>query len=146
MVGDRRRMTADQRRQVSGGLPSVVGGRSRKRLGAAGEELAACELARRGYVIRERNWRCAAGELDIVAEHGGEIVFVEVRTRRGDKFGTPEESITPAKCAHLIAAAQTFLQEHELEKRDWRIDVVAVELSVRGELLRVDVIENAVEG
>jgi putative endonuclease len=119
---------------------------TRKRLGDAGEEIAARELVRRGYTVRERNWHCPEGELDIVAEQRQVLVFVEVRTRRGDRFGTPEESITPIKRAHLIAAAQSYLQEHALEERDWRIDVVAVEMSSRGELVRVDVIENAIEG
>jgi putative endonuclease len=117
---------------------------NRKSLGAAGEELAARELARRGYIIRERNWRCKLGELDIVAEQAGELVFVEVRTRRGNQFGTPEESITPTKRAHLIAAAQTFIKAHALQDRDWRIDVVAIDLSPQGELRRLDVIENAI--
>ncbi len=119
---------------------------ARKRLGEAGEEIAARELARRGYILRERNWRCAEGELDIVAEQDRSLVFVEVRTRRGNQFGTPEESITPAKRAHLIAAAQAYLQLHSPQNSDWRIDVVAVEISYRGELVRVDVIENAIEG
>jgi len=119
---------------------------ARKGLGNAGEEIAARELTRRGYTIHERNWRCPEGELDIVAEQGQTLVFAEVRTRRGNHFGTPEESITPAKRAHLIAAAQAYLQAHSLEDRDWRIDVVAIEMSLQGELLRVDVIENAVEG
>jgi putative endonuclease len=119
---------------------------ARKRLGDAGEEIATRELVRRGYVVRERNWRCPEGELDIVAEQGEALVFVEVRTRRGDRFGTPEESITLAKRAHLIAAAQAYLQAHSLQDRDWRIDVVAVEMSDRGQLQRVDVIENAIEG
>lgn len=119
---------------------------ARKRLGKAGEDIAARELARRGYTLRERNWRCSEGELDIVAEQGDALVFVEVRTRRGDRFGTPEESITPAKRAHLIASGQAYLQAHAAEERAWRIDVVAVEMSSRGELIRVDVIENAVEG
>jgi putative endonuclease len=118
---------------------------TRKRLGDVGEEIAARELARRGYTVRERNWRCPEGELDIVAEQGDVLVLAEVRTRRGDRFGTPEESITPAKRAHLIASAQAYLQAHSLDC-DWRIDVVAVEMSARGELLRVDIIENAVEG
>ncbi len=118
---------------------------TRKRLGDAGEEIAARELARRGYVVRERNWRCPAGELDLVAEQDGALVFVEVRTRRGDRYGTPEESITPAKRAHLIAAAQSYLQEHDLHQCDWRIDVVAVQMSERGDLLRVDVVENAIQ-
>ena len=119
---------------------------ARKRLGKAGEEIAARELMRRGYRVLERNWRCPEGELDIVAEQDGTLVLVEVRTRRGDRFGTPEESITPAKRAHLIAAAQAYLQAHSLEERDWRIDVVAIEMSSQGALVRVDVIENAIEG
>ncbi len=118
---------------------------TRKQLGAAGEEIAARELARRGYRLRERNWRCAAGELDLVAEQADVLVFVEVRTRRGDRFGTPEESITASKRTHLIAAAESYLQAHDLDC-DWRIDVVAVQMSARGELMRVDVIENAVQG
>ena len=130
--------------------PDVGLGRSevrkaRKRLGDAGEEMAARELTRRGYTVRERNWRCPEGELDLVAEQDGALVFVEVRTRRGDRFGTPEESITPVKRAHLIASAQAYLQAHSLDC-DWRIDVIAIEMSSRGELLRVDVIENAIEG
>ena len=119
--------------------------KARKRLGDAGEEMAARELTRRGYTVRERNWRCPEGELDLVAEQDGALVFVEVRTRRGDRFGTPEESITPVKRAHLIASAQAYLQAHSLDC-DWRIDVIAIEMSSRGELLRVDVIENAIEG
>ena len=119
---------------------------ARKQLGNVGEEIAARELTRRGYTVRERNWRCPEGELDMVAEQGETLVFVEVRTRRGDRFGTPEESITLAKRAHLIAAAQAYLQAHSLQDRDWRIDVVAVEMSAQGQLQRVDVIENAIEG
>ena len=119
---------------------------ARKQLGDAGEEIAARELTRRGYTVRERNWRCPEGELDIIAELGDALVFVEVRTRRGDRFGTPEESITLAKRAHVIAAAQAYLQAHSLQDRDWRIDVVAVAMSDRGQLQRVDVIENAIEG
>ncbi len=119
---------------------------ARKQLGDVGEEIAARELIRRGYTVRERNWRCPEGELDIIAEQGEALVFVEVRTRRGDRFGTPEESITLAKRAHLTAAAQAYLQAQSLQDRDWRIDVVAVEMSGRGQLQRVDVIENAIEG
>ena len=118
---------------------------ARKRLGNVGEEIATRELTRRGYAVRERNWRCPEGELYMVAEQGEMLVFVEVRTRRGDRFGTPEESITPVKRAHLIASAQAYLQAHSLDC-DWRIDVIAIEMSSRGELLRVDVIENAIEG
>lgn len=117
----------------------------RKKVGRLGETLAADHLKRRGYVIRQRNYRCPAGEMDIVAEDGDCLVFVEVRTRRGREYGTPEESITAAKQARLVEVAQTYLQEHEWPG-DWRIDVVAVELTPGGRLERVSVIQNAVGG
>jgi len=117
----------------------------RRALGRLGESLAARELERRGYRIIARNWRCPIGEIDLVAERDDTLVFVEVRTRRGNERGTPQESITPAKQAKLIETAQTYLSENSAEERDWRIDVVAVEMTPRGELLRIDVIENAVE-
>lgn len=116
---------------------------ARKKLGQRGEELAAAYLEKRGYVVRERNWRCPAGEIDIVAEDGDCLVFVEVRTRRGRKYGTPEESVTPSKQTKLVEVAQTYLQEHSWDG-DWRIDVVAVEMTAGGKLLRVGLIENAV--
>ncbi len=116
---------------------------ARKKLGQRGEELAAAYLEKRGYIVRERNWRCPAGEIDIVAEDGDCLVFVEVRTRRGREYGTPEESVTPAKQAKLVEVAQTYLQEHSWDG-DWRIDVVAVEMTSGGKLLRVELIKNAV--
>jgi putative endonuclease len=118
---------------------------TRRKLGQRGEELAAAHLEERGYVVRERNWRCSAGEIDIVAEESGCLVFVEVRTRRGREYGTPEESVTPAKQAKLVEVAQTYLQEHSWDG-DWRIDVVAVEMTPGGKLLRVELIKNAVTG
>ena len=118
---------------------------ARKQLGQRGEDLAVAHLEKRGYVVRKRNWRCPAGEIDIVAEDGGCLVFVEVRTRRGLEYGTPEESVTPAKQAKLMEVAQTYLQEHSWDG-DWRIDVVAVEMTSRGTLLRVDLIKSAVTG
>ena len=118
----------------------------RRGLGRRGEELAVKELTRRGYAIRQRNWRCTAGEIDVVADHEGWLVFVEVRARRGRQMGTPEASITPAKRARLIQVAASYLAESELGEVDWRIDVVAVELAPDGTLLRIDVYENAVTG
>ena len=116
---------------------------ARRKLGRRGEDLAAAHLEEWGYVVRERNWRCQAGEIDIVAEDGGCLVFVEVRTRRGQEYGSPEESVTPAKQARLAEVAQTYLQEHSWDG-DWRIDVVAVEMAYGGKLLRVELIKNAV--
>jgi putative endonuclease len=118
---------------------------ARRKLGRQGEDLAAAQLCKQGYVIYERNYRCPRGEIDIVARDGACLVFVEVRTRRGREYGSPEESITPAKQAKLIELAQTYVQENNWEG-DWRIDVVAVEMSRAGKLLRVEVIQNAVGG
>jgi putative endonuclease len=118
----------------------------RRDLGQRGEELAVAELTRRGYVVRQRNWRCQDGEVDVVAEHDDWLVFVEVRTRRGRDLGTPEESITEAKRARLVRVAQSYLSEFEPVELDWRIDVVAVEMTRGGKLMRVDVYENAVTG
>ncbi|MGD1993898.1 MAG: YraN family protein [Anaerolineae bacterium] len=120
--------------------------RSRARLGRRGEEIAARALTRRGYRIITRNWRCPAGEVDIVAQHGQTWTFVEVRTRRGTRFGTPEESITAAKQARMIDVARSYLAEHDIGDVDWRLDLVAIELDRGGRLVRLDVLENAVEG
>ena len=115
----------------------------RRDLGAFGERVAAAHLEAKGYRIRARNFRCREGEIDIVAEDGDCLVFVEVRTRRGDAFGTPAESVTVAKERRLLTVARAYLQEHPDAPPDQRIDVVAVELS-RGRLLAVQHIEGAI--
>ena len=118
----------------------------RVRLGRRGEALAAGKLEALGFTVVARNYRCLHGELDLIARQGETWVFVEVRTRRGDGFGSPEASITARKRAHLIAAAQHYLQAHDLADVPWRIDLVAVDLAPNGALRRLDVIENAVSG
>jgi putative endonuclease len=116
----------------------------RRRLGQLGEQMAADRLTGLGYQIVERNYRCPAGEIDLVARRDDRWVFVEVRTRRGDRFGSPEESVTPRKRLHLLASAQHYLQDHDGLDSDWRIDAVAIVLSLGGQVKRIDVIENAV--
>ena len=118
----------------------------RQALGQAGEEMAARHLEAQGYRIIARNYRCPVGEMDIVAQEGERWAFVEVRTRRGRSHGTPEESITPAKQRKLIEVASTYLQEKGLHDVDWRIDVVAIELSFDGRPPRVNLIRSAVSG
>ena len=118
----------------------------RQGLGRRGEELAGRHLESLGYSILVRNHRTGSGEIDLVAKDQDTLVFVEVRTKRGNTHGSPEESITPSKKAHLIASAQEYLQQTNDTDADWRIDLVAVELDSRGRLLRVEVLENAVEG
>lgn len=115
---------------------------ARVRLGRRGEDLAVAELGRRDFEIVARNWRCQVGEVDVVARRGGALYFFEVRTRRGREFGTPEESVTPAKQRRMIDVARTYLAEHDLNDVDWRIGLVAVEMDRIGRLLRVEVYES----
>lgn len=99
-------------------------------LGRWGESLAAETLCGKGYTILARNARTAYGELDLVARQetprGAVTVFVEVKTRRSTAFGLPEAAITPKKQAHLLAAAQAYLQTNPELDGDWRIDVIAI--------------------
>jgi putative endonuclease len=115
---------------------------TRVKLGKRGENLAADELIRRGYESIARNWRCQAGEVDVVARLDGIYYFFEVRTRRGQEFGTPEESVTPTKRQRMIDVALTYLGEHELHDADWRIGLVAVELDRTGRLVRLEVYDS----
>ncbi len=115
--------------------------RQRIGLGRRGEELAVQELRHRGYEIVARNWRCAVGEVDIIARRGQVWAFVEVRTRRGEAFGTPEESITPKKRARMLAVAERYLAEHSLPEVDGQLLMVAVEMDPVGHLQRVEVLE-----
>jgi putative endonuclease len=115
---------------------------ARVRLGRRGEELAVRRLTRAGYHVVERNWHCAAGEVDVVARREGVWTFFEVRTRRGRAFGTPEESVTPAKQERMAQVALTYLGAHELVDVDWRLGVVAVEMDRRGRLVRLEVYES----
>jgi putative endonuclease len=118
---------------------------SRKKLGAWGESVAALHLESLGYQIVARNWRCPHGEIDLVAQAEELLLFVEVKTRRGQNMGTPEEALTPTKGRKLIQLAQLYLAEHELDT-DWRIDLVAVELDTSGKLQRCEHIPGAVLG
>ena len=117
---------------------------SRKILGQRGEDIAAAFLGDRGYSILARNYRTPAGEIDLIARHGAITVFVEVRTRRGRSYGTPEESITRPKTRHLIDSAQTYLEQQARPAGPWRIDVVAIEIDPDGKPL-IRHIENAIE-
>ena len=104
----------------------------RSRLGALGETVAAAHLEAQGLNVVDCNFRTRYGEVDIIAEDAGTLVFVEVKTRRSLAFGTPEESVTPRKRARLAKVAAAYLQLHGLEQRNWRIDVVGVALQRTG--------------
>jgi putative endonuclease len=98
----------------------------RQRLGDAGERAAEELLAAQGYRIVARKHRCRRGEVDLVAEHGELLVFVEVRTRATSLFGAPEETIGAGKQRRVGQAARDFLGRWRGPPRGARFDVVAV--------------------
>jgi putative endonuclease len=99
---------------------------ARVRLGRSGEIAAAAELGRRGYKIVASNYRGPHGEIDLIARDGNCLVFVEVRSRRTNDFGTPAESVTPAKQRKIAATAQHYLDENKIKDVNCRFDVVEV--------------------
>ncbi len=121
-----------------------TGDDGRRRLGREGEALAARRLEAEGYHILVRNYRSPMGEIDLVAQDGECLVFVEVRTRHGDLWGTPEESVTKAKQARLLRVAESYLAEKEAWEVDWRIDVVAIDVGPCGQVRRFSIVRDAV--
>jgi putative endonuclease len=117
----------------------------RHSIGLLGETLAREFLKRKGYKILETNYRCREGEIDIIAQHKGTLVFIEVRTKSNLEFGFPEESITFVKSEHLKQAALHYTQSHDNTSDSWRIDLIAVELDSHDKVKRIELIENAIE-
>ncbi|HET8684649.1 MAG TPA: YraN family protein [Micromonosporaceae bacterium] len=99
---------------------------ARQLVGAWGEQRAADHLLAAGMVLLDRNWRCRAGEIDIIARDGDVLVFVEVKTRRGDAFGTPVDAVHSRKTARLRQLAAQWLAESGLRPMQVRFDVVSV--------------------
>ncbi|WP_250285139.1 MULTISPECIES: YraN family protein [unclassified Frankia] len=95
-------------------------------LGRFGEDTAARHLSQCGMEILDRNWRCSAGEIDIVAQDGSCLVFCEVKTRSGGRYGTPAQAVVPAKAARIRRVALVWLRDHEHAPMPLRFDVVEV--------------------
>ena len=110
-------------------------------LGKEGERIAEQYLKRKGYKLVERNYRCSAGEVDLIVLDRRVIVFVEVKTRTGHGFGTPLEAVQPRKQRKMMQAAQFFLSQKKLHQRDARFDVVGI--SWPGQEPMVEHVENA---
>ena len=101
-------------------------------VGAYGERVAAAHLVAAGMVVLDRNWRCPAGELDIVARDGDVLVFCEVKTRTSTAFGTPLEGVTARKAARLRRLAAAWMHDSGVHVPDVRIDLVGVLRPPRG--------------
>jgi putative endonuclease len=110
-------------------------------IGPRGEEAAADAFRRRGYRIVARNWRCRLGEIDLVVERGGVLVFCEVKSRRGGAFGGGYEAVTARKRAKLRALAEAFLQDAGSRPQAIRFDVASV--MMRGVRSAVELFEDA---
>ena len=113
----------------------------RQVFGARGEGLAAAWYAERGFEVVERNWRCASGEIDLVLERHGLVVFCEVKARSSDRFGSAAEAVTAAKQRRIRRSAAAYLAAlnatGQRRSRTVRFDVACVEAGV------VEVIEEA---
>ncbi len=114
----------------------------RSSLGATGETLAAKHLADHGYTVLHRNYRSKLGEIDIIARQGNTLVFVEVKTRRTNTFGSPAAAVTVRKQQQISRVAQEYLAKEKLFDIDARFDVVSIFSPDRGNV-HVEVITNA---
>ena len=97
-----------------------------------------------GYAILERNFRCRYGEIDLVAEHAQDLVFVEVKTRRGTAYGLPEEAVNLRKQRKIVEVAHHYIDVHACSERSWRVDVVAIQLSRSGKLEEIRIYQHAI--
>lgn len=116
---------------------------SRDGIARRGEQLAARALLGRGWRILHRNFRVGRGEVDLIAQDGDCLVFVEVKTRVGTQFSEPLEAVTRSKQRQLVRLAAKYMAARRLYDQDCRFDVVAVEMDAEGNLVRFDLIENA---
>jgi len=118
-----------------------------KKLGARGEQIAINYLQNWGYRILERNYRNRLGEIDIIARQGRDLVFIEVKTRSDNLFGSPFDSVTAAKQRQLSKVALEYLSKHNWLDHPARFDVVGVRLMGKNETIlqdaRVDIVQNA---
>lgn len=103
-------------------------------LGRKGEDLAARHLAKIGFVVLSKNWRCREGELDVVATDGRTLVVCEVKTRSGTRFGDPAEAVTAEKMARIRRLTSQWLSVHRVGWCRIRFDVIAIHLPPDGEV------------
>lgn len=114
----------------------------RIRLGKWGESIAAGFLVDKGYSLVMTNFRCPEGEIDLVMQKDDDLVFVEVKTRKNDEFGLPEDAVNDEKLDHLEAAVGYYLQLHPEFENNWRLDVISVLGSPSGKTPIINWFEN----
>jgi len=114
--------------QIRQNLPVNRTGVNRRAEGDFGESLALKFLAAKGYRLIERNWCIRGGEIDLILQKNGILVFAEIKTRHGTEFGHPAESIGTRKKIKLLRAIRTYLKEKEVKMR-WRCDLIAIQFT-----------------
>jgi putative endonuclease len=110
-------------------------------VGKAGEEAAVQFLCQQGYQILERNFRCRLGEIDLIARDGRTLAFIEVKTRRSQRFGPAAAAVTLEKQRHLIKASQVYLIQKREAHALCRFDVVTIEMNMQAP--RIELIKDA---
>jgi putative endonuclease len=115
-------------------------------LGRWGEQLAESLLVKAGARILARNYRSDPGEIDLVIEHEEDLVAVEVKTRSDLDLEAPEEAVTRWKLRRMILGLETFALANDMEERHWRLDVVAIQLNLDGDVERCEHIRDAYLG
>lgn len=98
----------------------------KQKLGKRGEDRAEEYLKRKGFLILEKNYRFGHKEIDLIGREGNTVVFIEVKTGRSKKFGTPEERVSLRKQKNLIEAALAYIQKNTVTGCDFRFDVLAI--------------------
>jgi putative endonuclease len=99
---------------------------TKKEQGLQGENKALKILKKQGYAILERNYRCPFGEIDIIAEEDGCLVFVEVKMRNTSTFGSPFDAITARKKKHIIQSALFYMKTHKHPHKKMRFDMLGI--------------------
>ncbi len=127
-------------RSVGGTVPSKT-----QSVGHEAETMAADFLQDQGYRIINRNWRCRWGELDLIAQEGETLVFIEVKARSSHDFGSPEESLTRTKQRKLLKAAWQYLQSANMLESEWRFDLIAIDLNSDREASGIHHYRHAIE-
>ena len=113
---------------------------NRRELGKQGEEMVEKYIVEKGYELLGRNYLKRSGEIDIIAldPSHGEIVFIEVKTRRSKRFGFPEEAVTKTKLEKIQVTAENWLEDNNKIDFPWRIDIIALEIGSKNNITHIE--------